>query len=428
MKLSTYNEAKTYLESLIPDPTSDFITMTLQRIVKLCEFFGDPQKKYPIIHVGGTSGKSSTATFAATILNELGLKTGLHISPHLQSLTERLQVDGIQIPETEFVDLINWAIPYVEKVELLGLGKPTYFEVLVAISFEFFARKKVDAAVIEVGLGGTFDGTNIIPPSVAILTNVSLDHTAILGKTVQKIAIDKMGIVKPGAAGIVSGLTQPSLRARIVKKTETLKIPLRLIDRDFKISTLKTQLQGEFQQLNFTLAAEAVQLLVKSYFPHKARRLTTATKRAARHAFIPGRLELIATHPRLVLDGAHNKAKMQALVNALRTSYPHQKWITVMAVKNDKSYKTLINLLKPITNRFIFTTFTLTSDMGPGLAMDPNVLHQALAKDAAVIPEAKTAIGYARAVASQTGLPILVTGSLYLVGEVRNLIRPVTHE
>jgi dihydrofolate synthase/folylpolyglutamate synthase len=418
--INSYPAARRYLEGFIPD-TTNFNTMTLDRISYLCRALGNPQKNYPVIHIGGTSGKGSTATFAATMLKALGLKTGLHISPHLQSLTERMQINNIRIPELKFVSVVKKIQPFVVQTEKIGLGSPTYFEILVALSFWYFAQEKVDAAAIEVGLGGTHDGTNIIGPSVAILTNISLDHTQILGKTVVKILKDKQGIIKSNSPGVVSGVTQPSLRKQLSTYCANLGVRLKLLGREFPLADTKLKLRGSFQKQNFTLAREAVKLFTATYFPRLSQKVDRAAKITAQTAYLPGRFEVISTSPLVLLDGAHNKAKMKALTSALAETYPQQKWLVVMAVKKDKAYGTLISLLRPFTDSFFFTRFTQMTDAGPALALSPITLQASAAKSQVFI-SVQSAYQSALKKAEARKLPILVTGSLYLVGEVRNML------
>ena len=188
----SFQQANKYLEALIPKEFKSKEALKLERISLLLKLLGDPQNKFKSIHVGGTSGKGSTAYFLSQILVGQGYKTGLHVSPHLQTIRERMQIDGKLISEEEFVKLVNEIKPLVDKVEKdLDLGKPTYFETTVALTFDYFAKHSIDIAVIEVGLGGKLDATNVIYPLISIITNVDLDHVEFLGNTVEKIAKDK---------------------------------------------------------------------------------------------------------------------------------------------------------------------------------------------------------------------------------------------
>lgn len=422
----TYSQARTYLESFIPNPKYAHEPMQLDRVRYLCQLLGNPQNNFPIIHVGGTSGKGSTATFAATILEALGLKTGLHLSPHLQLLTERVQINNQAISLSDFVTLVNDMRPYIDQVvHKTAMGPPTYFEILVAMTFYYFAKAKVDAAVIEVGLGGLYDATNIISPATVILTNVSLDHTKLLGKHVTKILKEKMGIIKPHAPGVVSGITQQRLQTMLIKKAHQTAVPLFLLGRDFALDPQTITLPGEFQRANFSLAAQACTIFVNKYFPEKVALLPQAIAKGAKTAFIPGRFEIVNHQPLVILDGAHNHAKMKALVTSLKRYYPKQKWLAVMAAKNDKHHKTMLHELDQITRKYFFTTFNQTTDMGKSLTHAPQQLAAATKVDAEVIPNTEQAMQEALTEAQAKKLPVIITGSLYLVGQVRNHWFPI---
>ncbi len=417
-----FASARAYLETFIPLPTVVHKTMQLERIRILCKLLGDPQNKYPIIHVGGTSGKGSTATFTAAILSQLGIKTGLHLSPHLESLTERMQINNCPISEKTFDQVLDEVDKDINTTNIAQqFGSPTYFELLVAMSFLYFAHEKVQAAVIEVGLGGTLDGTNIIPASGVILTNVSLDHTAILGKTVAKICKDKIGIIKKGAPFVVSGITQPLLRKMLAKRCKDLKVPLLLHGQNFKVRQELLALPGDFQHINFTLAVEATTRFIHNFFPKKEKELKTAIRVAAQTAFIPGRFEIVNLHPLTILDGAHNRAKMQALVSSVKHLYSKQKFVSIVAVKGDKSVKSMLRELDQISDHYVFTRFTQMIDVGKNLALDPQQLAQYTRKPTAIIADPISAVETAKRLSFEKQLPLLVTGSLYLVGEVRKL-------
>lgn len=421
---TTYQEAKVYLESFIPTSSQARRAYQLDRMREFVALLGDPQIRYPTIHVGGTSGKGSTATFAATILKELGFKVGLHLSPHLQYLGERIQINNQPISPPQLIRLLNEVVPAVAQLKHSRNDPPTYFEILVVMSFLYFAQEKVDAAVIEVGLGGTLDGTNIIPPSLAILTNVSLDHTAILGKTVTRIATDKMGIIKRDAPAVVSGFTQPQLQHQLETCCRQSNVPLHLLNRDFGLRTETPALAGGFQKTNFSLAAKAAEIFVNKYFPQHSVVLNKAIKNAALTAFIPGRLEKVQKNPLVILDGAHNKAKMSALVDSLKTLYPKQKWLVVLALKKDKSPKSVLNQLQPITRQFIFSRFSQNQDSGTGISFAPAELKSATKTSSVIESDPLKAVKRAILLAKKTHQVVLVTGSLYLVGEVRNLWYP----
>ncbi|MDP3725102.1 MAG: folylpolyglutamate synthase/dihydrofolate synthase family protein [Nanoarchaeota archaeon] len=428
MRIHSYNSAVRYLESLIPDPAKKRQgNMRLERIEHLLRLIGNPEKSFKSIHIGGTSGKGSTAYITAAILKEAGYNTGLHLSPHLEKINERLQINGKLISDKEFTNLVAWIKPYVKQVEKEGeYGAPSYFEVLVAMSFEYFKRKKVEIAVIEVGLGGTLDATNVIHPLVAIITNVGLDHTEILGNTVEKIAREKAGIIKEGIE-VVTAATQKSVLGIIKKCCKEKHARLTIIEKRPNVPPLRPI--GEHQKVN---AACAIMAIKKLGFKVSE----TAIERALLHVQIPGRFEVIEKlkKPTIVLDGAHNPAKMRALVDTLRQFFAKRKITFVFAAKKGKDAEAMLRLLAPLAEKFYFTRFQATTDFGKNQSMNPEELGKILKKINRSIQTETSQNSkktfYKIVADSKRNFQlstfnfqlICVTGSLYLVGEARKLL------
>ena len=197
IRISSYREAEAYLLGTIDEVTSPRTSYKLDRMHGLLRHLGDPHRLYPTIHVGGTSGKGSTSTMIAGALRASGKRTGLHTKPHLHSMTERACIDGRPIPRERFAELLERTMPAIERTTS-EYGRPTYYETLLALAFAYFAQERVDVAVIEVGLGGRLDGTNVLQPMVAAITSIGYDHTEILGTALEAIAFEKAGIAKPG--------------------------------------------------------------------------------------------------------------------------------------------------------------------------------------------------------------------------------------
>src|SRR3989344_4068481 len=217
--IRTYQQAVKYLEKYIPTSSKKHPgILGIERMRMLVDLLSNPQNSYKTIHVGGTSGKGSTSTLIASILS-MKLKTGLHTSPHLEKVNERISIDRKDISNKDFVELLNEIKPAVEKMEKESIGAPSYFEIITAMAFFYFRKEKVDIAVIEVGMGGKFDATNVVESEVAVLTNVGLDHTDVLGETVEEIATDKAGIIKHGTS-IITGVKQPSVIEIIKSKVK----------------------------------------------------------------------------------------------------------------------------------------------------------------------------------------------------------------
>lgn len=453
MDIKTYSDAQKYLESLIPNAYNKrYKSLRLERIEHLLDLINHPHRSFKSIHVGGTSGKGSTAYLISRILNEAGYHTGLHISPHLQTINERMQINNQVISDEEFITLVNWIKPYAQKVgESNPFGAPSYFEVLVALSFEFFKRKKVDIAVIEVGLGGILDATNVINPLVAVITNVDLDHTEILGNTIEKIAADKSGIIKKNI-NVVTAVKQPTVFEIIKNRCQEKKAILTFVgdtnlhtphwdNISYKIQTstihgsiftiktpekqysdLHLSLLGRHQVVNAACAVAAVELLSQYGFIIKKQDI----KHALSKAFFAGRMEIVKKSPMIILDGAHNPAKMNALVETMKELF-HQKIIVVVGFKQKKDIDGMISTLLPIAHCFIITTFSTMTDIGKNLSIDPLEIAKVVKKhnasvSCAQVPNAATALQYILKQSTSNDI-ILVTGSLYLVGEIRSMLK-----
>ncbi len=469
--IKTFNEAVKYLERYIPTPDKKHPgELGLRRMEYFMGLLGNPQQHYPTIHVGGTSGKGSTATIIASILSTK-YKVGLHTSPHLVKINERIKIIDkrkalsvkrkVDIVDDEFTALLNEIIPFVNKVEKSSYGKPSYFEIVTAMAFVYFKDQKVDIAVIEVGMGGRYDATNVVKPLVAVLTNVGLDHTEILGDTVEKIATDKVGIIKKGIQ-VISAVTQPSVVRIIVEKCKKEKARLSLLGRDFsykinnigeegsvfdykgklKFKNLRLRLLGQHQIENATLAIRAIEVINNPITqltnnPINSQIINEENIRnGLMRAFIPGRLEIINKKPLIILDGAHNSDKVKALIYSIRKIFPKKKVTSIIAIKNDKNAKEMLTQLLKISDRVIFTNFQLTADIGIINSFDPKELltitqiiqqHRYISRHTKVVKKISVAGNVEKALdeAIKSAKPddlILVTGSLYLVGEIKSAL------
>ncbi|MGI8689634.1 MAG: bifunctional folylpolyglutamate synthase/dihydrofolate synthase [Thermomicrobiales bacterium] len=407
----------------------------LGRMRRLLALLGDPQNGLPVLHVGGTAGKGSTATIAAVLLTAAGYRTGLHTKPHLRRVNERIVVNGAPISDEDLLALIEEAAPAARAVQ------PTWYEFTVALALLHFRRIAVDIAVIEVGLGGTYDGTNVVQPLIAVLTNVGLDHTEILGDTVEEIARDKVAIIKPGCIAI-TGVTQPSVRDIVAERAATVGAPLwrlgdeiRIGDRPdpalnrFNLSVnrhvyeqIQIGLLGEHQITNAALAVAATEALASFNLPvaDEVIRQTLPTIR------IPGRLEVVAKSPTIVLDGAHNPDKLDALLAALPEYFHYTRLIVVAAFTRRHDVAAMLARLAPIVDHIVLTSFTMYGDFGPGQAIPPDELATLFATfqprgTAEVVPDPIAAVEAARGWTHPDDC-VCVTGSLYLVGAVREVL------
>jgi dihydrofolate synthase/folylpolyglutamate synthase len=413
---------------------------TLDRMRQLLKLLGNPQDDLAAVQVGGTSGKGSTCHLLAAMLQAAGYPVGLHSKPHLATVRERLILGDTPIPAPELAALLDTVRPHV-----LGSawpeGRPTWFELVVALAFLWFRERHARPAVVEVGLGGTWDGTSVLQPLVSILTNVGLDHTEILGDTVEAIAADKVGILKPGGIAI-TGAQQATVLAIIEHRARQLQMPLWRLGQEIAVRVhavhdhgarfdldlpdasfrdLTIGLLGRHQVDNAALAvAGAVALTTRGFpMPEDALRQGLAGCR------VPGRLERIAGAPTILLDGAHNPEKMAALTAALRLLAPHTAPACVVAMRRGHDIAATLKPLLTVAGTLIFTQISAGTDWGREQSVAPNELRQALqglaAPPISVQADPAAALEEARTVAGPKGL-VCVTGSLYLVGQVRAML------
>ncbi len=417
------------------------INLRLERITYLLGLLGQPHEQFQSVHVGGTSGKGSTAVMIANILTAEGYRVGLHTSPHLQLLNERHQINGRMISTSRLVALWQQMKPAIAEMRRdFAFGAPSYFEAQFALTCLWFAAEKVDVAVVEVGLGGLLDATNVLPAAVAVLTNVGLDHTEILGDTVEKIAQDKSGIFKPKQI-VVSGCTQPTVQAIVAEKCTAVDATLWQHGREFALPvpiansnqyrfslpdgssvTAQLGLPGAFQAQNGAVALAAVtavgQKIGLSVSP-------AAQKTGLQTARLAGRVEQVQSNPTVILDGAHNPDKVRAAANVLATRRTAEgKLITVLAIKAGKAATEMLTAVVELSDALIVTRFL---EKGLWRAMPPEELAleaQRLAPDLPVTIELDPLAAVQQALTLAGDAPenlVWVTGSLYLVGDVRAL-------
>src|SRR5512147_259584 len=413
------------------------IKLALSNSFRLMELMGGPQGKFRTIHVAGTNGKGSTAVFIANMLMAAGYRVGLYTSPHLVNFTERIRVNAALIPEARVVELsrrVREAYSVRPGAEDSGAMNPTFFEVTTAVAFSYFAEEGVDIAVIEVGMGGRLDSTNVITPLVSIITNIDIEHTEFLGGTVEQIAGEKAGIIKPGVP-VVTGVVQPEAKGVIEREAAAKGSPVYLLTREFRAENvaagreqvfdyrglnaayrgLRVRMLGRHQVDNASLALAAVECLRNAGVAVDE----TTVRRGLERALWEGRLERVAQGPDIYLDGAHNPAsakKLAATVLELLPSY--RKLVLVIGVLGDKDVGGIVREIVPLADRVVVTRpqYSRALDIET-LAAEVRKLHGAVSTAEGVCE----AIEHARQGASREDL-ILVTGSLYVVGDARALL------
>ena len=410
-KINSYKQLESYLYSFILHTS-----LRLDRIKNLLAKLGNPQNKFPSIVVAGTAGKGSTSTMLASILSQNGLKVGLYTSPHLVRLNERFKINNQDISNKELIELVNKISSVIARIRQLAEtwqsrtgsrsdrddNTPSYFEILTALAFFWFSKKNIDVAVLEVGMGGKWDATNIVDNKISVLTNVGLDHTEFLGETIEKIAREKVAVLKKNGV-LITAVTQPSVKKII--KNYAAKKQAKVIYITPK--NYQTKMPGDFQKINASLAVAAA----RQFKPG------ITVKKGLQKAYIPGRLEV---QKNIILDGAHNVMKMQALVNSLKKLYPGKKFTTVIAFKKDKDFKKMLNILLPLVSKLFITKFTVNTDWGLHQAMEPKQIAKYTSKDYVLFENPKKAL---KTALKEKKYPVLITGSLYLVGEIKKILQ-----
>ena len=394
---------------------------------------GSPEHDYPVILVGGTNGKGSTTTMISSILREEGLRVGTFTKPHLCRFTERIAVDGKEITRREVVETYEEVKEAGEKVSKRAGRFPTFFECCVSMAYKYFSMKRVDVAVVEVGMGGRLDATNACDPVLSVITNVSLEHMKHLGDTVEKIAFEKSGIIRRGRP-VVSACSGPALRV-IEERCSELGSELTLVSRDVKHRVLKSDLTGitldvelgktSFKNLNVSLrgkyqadniSAAVASCLKFSEIMSKPDFDEAALRRGLAKVIWPGRLEPISKSPLVILDCAKDPMAAEALASSIEEILPGARFKTVVSISSDKEYDKILRSVARITEEFILTRHGV---MGRALPIESmaDVLKSLNAKYCSE-PTVREAVGRALSCAGPGGR-ILVTGSVFTVGEAR---------
>ncbi len=403
------------------------IKLGLELIGTILDRLGNPHQKYDTIHIAGTNGKGSVAAYLSTILRCAGYRVGRYTSPHLERFNERICVNDRPITDSEVVESYR----RVEKVD--GLDRePTFFEFATAMALETFARHNVQWAVIETGMGGRLDATNILHPKLGIITNISLEHKDYLGTTLAQIAREKAGIIKPGMP-TVCGARQPVARKVITARAMEVGAPLYFLGRHYRVrrqpggetfnyhgphhdwTGLRTSLVGRHQVENAAHALAACDLLTSQ----GALDLTAdAVARGLKEASWPGRLEIVMHRPLVILDGAHNLAAARNLARHLKSNYQNRNITMVVGILDDKPFKAILKQLAGCCRKIIFTRPEI------GRALPAENLYKA-ASQYDIQKEIRTpvaaAVGHAVGSADPDEL-ICIAGSLYVVGEAKTAL------
>jgi len=418
------------------------VAPSLGRIRALTELLGDPQRTYPVIHLTGTNGKGSTAAMIESLLRADGLRTGRFTSPHLMSVTERITIDGEPISDERFDELWREIEPYVALVDQREIDgvRMTFFEIITAMAYAAFADAPVDVAVVEVGLGGAWDATNVADAEVAVVTPIDLDHTHLLGSTISEITREKAGIIKPGAHAILAGQSVEAAEILLARCAEVGALPQRegvdfgVIDRKLAVSGQLIRLSGADGPVDDIFlplygahqAANAAQALaaVEAFLGLKALNPDVVREGFAQVRF-PGRLELVRRSPAVVLDAAHNPHGARAVAAAIAEAFSFAPLIGVVAVMADKDARGILEVFEEIMNHVVITQVASTSRGMPADALGDLAREVFGSSRVTVVPRLDDAIEQAVALAEAdvVGSPgVLITGSVVAIGEARTLL------
>ncbi|AEB08893.1 bifunctional folylpolyglutamate synthase/dihydrofolate synthase [Desulfobacca acetoxidans] len=401
------------------------IKFGLSSTTRLLTGLNNPQEKCRYIHIAGTNGKGSVAAMLSAIFTQAGYRIGFYSSPHLISFHERFRLQDQDITDDEVLELINQVRQVVQDIEL-----PTFFEFVTAMAFLYYSQKAADPVILETGMGGRLDATNIIQPLLTIITNIAMDHREFLGNDLRAIAAEKAGIIKPGVP-VVTYVSQASARLPIQAASGVLKSPLYYGGSDFQVkgqgngrfryqgrhltlSGLQTNLVGRHQYRNAAVALAAVELLQEQGFhlPEES------IRQGLQQVRWPGRLEVVSTRPQIILDGAHNPAAATTLMQALKHDLIYRRLILVLGIMADKDIRGILRRLLPLAQVVIFSRPRYER------AATPEKLKSLAAnapRETYVIDDLAAAIAQARRLADQDDL-IVVTGSLFTIGEARQYL------
>ena len=435
--VNTFNRALRYLGSLTDYERLRIVRYTsqnfdLDRMKTLLKKLGHPQEQFKTVHVAGTKGKGSTCAMVAAMLQANGYRVGLYPSPHLVDIRERIQINGEMIATADFARLVRQVEPIVARSK----PTPSYFDVLTAIAFKYFAEQKVDIAVIETGLGGRLDSTNVIKPEVTAISSISKDHMAQLGNTLGKIATEKGGIFKHNIPAL-SVMQDPEAEASLKACAEKVGAPLEFVGKQIEFSCrfessrmlgphnrvclttpntkfehLAVPLVGEHQAINCGLALSIIDKLKGRGFAINDMQAIEGLKRLS----MPGRMEQIATNPRVIVDGAHNAASIDAFMRAIGQHVPYDSMVLIFGCCSDKDVTGMLEKITGGADKVIFTKVDNIRTADPQeLAAQYTELYGKMAQVAGSLDEA---LAIANRAVSKEDL-VCITGSFYLVGEAK---------
>ncbi|MFC5652079.1 bifunctional folylpolyglutamate synthase/dihydrofolate synthase [Paenibacillus solisilvae] len=434
--LKSYEEARDWITGLVPFG----IRPGMERIRRLMELFGNPERRLKFIHVAGTNGKGSVCAYLTSVLLRCGYDVGTFTSPYITKFTNRFQYNGTDIPEETLLQLSNELKPHVEAIAQTELGSPTMFEVSTALAILYFAKVSYpDFVVWETGLGGRMDVTNIVSPIISVITNVGHDHMDILGDTIEAVTREKAGIIKPGMP-VVSAVSQPEAIAVIEAAAKSANSSLYLLGQKFSeapldvreneqtfrfhglfrdIEPLTITLNGAHQRTNAAVAVMTLEVL-RQYYALIVE--DDDLRQGLRDAAWPGRLEMLKTSPRILIDGAHNPEGAETLAAALRDTYQYERLHLMMGMLMNKNHRDTLRHILPLVDTLVVTEPEFHKAM-PAQALTELVQEireqHGQSFELIVEPNWKQALTRLQSLTGEADLAV-VTGTLYLIADVRS--------
>ncbi|WP_226583429.1 bifunctional folylpolyglutamate synthase/dihydrofolate synthase [Halobacillus litoralis] len=405
----------------------------LKRMEWLMERLDHPEKRIQAVHIAGTNGKGSTVSFLRYILNEQGYAVGTFTSPYIERFNERISVNGIPITDELLAELVEKIKPLAEELRLTPLGEPTEFEIITAMAMVHFSQINLDYVLVETGLGGTYDSTNIVKPLLSVITNIGHDHMNILGSTIEEIAGEKAGIIKPGIP-VVTGVKQETARKVIQQKAYETGSTVHVLGDDFHVDHLESTAEGEwFTFSNGSFTSDDLWLSTMKG-PHQVENAGVAVQAAEALRSIgvkverslykdgikktkwPARFEMVRTSPLTIIDGAHNEEGTAALVETMKCHYQGRKVILVYAALEDKPVKKMMNALNEVVDHAFTTTFDF-----PRALSAQDLARLSSIDETTAVSNYKDALKCAAEAAGENGI-LLITGSLYFISKVRETL------
>ncbi len=439
----TYAEVSAKLQARWPETKMD---PTLERVRRLTELLGDPQKTYPVVHLTGTNGKTSTARMIDSLLREAGLRTGRFTSPHLESVRERITLNGEPISEQQFVEAYTEIAPYLDVVDSEQEHPLSFFEVITAMGFAVFADAPVDVAIIEVGLGGTWDATNVADGIVSVITPIAVDHAHILGADPVTIAGEKSGIIKPGGTAVIAQQSLDVLEvlqrranqvgAQVAREGREFGVTSRTVAVGGQLISVKglaaeyeeifLPLHGEYQAHNAATALAAVEALLGATEQTEGRVTTEVVQAGFAETTSPGRMEVVRTGPTVIVDAAHNPHGAEATAATVSEAFAFNPLIGVIGVMKDKDVYGVLEAYEPIMETVVVTRNSFDRSM-PAEELG-EIAAEVFGEDRVVVkPHLVDAIDEALRLAEQDAIAfgsggVLITGSVITAGEARKLL------